>query len=624
MLDKYLSESISFSGLRFFPRAGDETCEKLSPHRKKRLIEEGEKYLHFAYPSLPATLYLDLYRTGNRKNYEDPYFLRRTALSALCAAECAEHQGRFIDDILNGLWCIMEESSWTIPAHNTYVRDTPQHPLPRTDRPILDLFSCETGAILATVYAVLSDELSAIDPEICARIESEIRRRITLPYLTDFFWFMGNGKEPTNNWTVWCTKNVLLSVFQLPQDEETLRKTFLQAVRSTDCFIEEYGRDGGCPEGAGYYHHAALCLYSCIDYLNRISGGALDPVFHETKIRNIASYIMKVHVAGEYYLNYADCDLKPGLSGIPEFLFAKATGQPDMMRFAAEQIALSKELSREIVSGRSLPEILECAFSEEEACAYRGDSDKEQKVSGFRKTVALPSIGVYAAEGENLYLSVKTGDNTGSHKQCDTGSFIIFAKGKPMLVDPGVGTYTRETFSEKRFGIWTMQSAFHNLPTIEGYMECGALSHIPGKYAALDVDLKRKEIFPGTEGYLHSMELRGCYPEEAPIETYIREIRFISDGPVEVTEHLRLRDDAFPHWVLHFMSEQEPEYDPSENTLRIGNLGMIRFDRPILGAETEKIDVSQDRRLRGNWPDGLYRTNVSPIGGVLRYLINIF
>ena len=34
-------------------------------------------------------------------------------------------------------------------AHNSYIRDTPQLPLPDTTRPIVDLFAAETGALLA-------------------------------------------------------------------------------------------------------------------------------------------------------------------------------------------------------------------------------------------------------------------------------------------------------------------------------------------------------------------------------------------------------------------------------------------------------------------------------------------
>ena len=36
------------------------------------------------------------------------------------------------------------------------------------------------------------------------------------------------------------------------------------------------------------------------------------------------------------------------------------------------------------------------------------------------------------------------------------------------MIDAGVGTYNRQTFSEQRYDIWTMQSNYHNLPMING------------------------------------------------------------------------------------------------------------------------------------------------------------
>ncbi len=621
MLDKYLSDRLSFAPLACFPEAGSAFYEGLSEERKAWLIREGEKYLHFEYPALPMTLYLDFSRTGNRKHFETPYFLKRSALSALSAAEALENKGRFMDDIVNGLYSIMEETSWTIPPHNSYIRDTMPLPVPSKKRPVLDLFSCETGALLAVVCRLHEKKLAEISPEIPKRIREELEERIVQPYLTDEFWHMANHGDETNNWTVWCAQNILYTVFLMPHDVETYQKTVSQAVHSIDCFISDYGQDGGCEEGASYYHLAALCLYTCIDILNRVTGGAFLPVFGEKKIKNIANYIMKVHVAGEYFLNYADCDLKPGLAGVREYLFAKATDQKEMMRFSAEQLRLSRKLYGFTAPARGdLFDLLtECA-AEEEVLAYAEEGDREAgEKKGFKKTTALPSIGIYAVEGDELYLSVKTGGNTGSHRHNDTGSFIVYAKGEPLLIDPGVETYTLKTFSEKRYEIWTMQSAYHNLPTIEGFDECGGLHHMPGKYEAIDVDLKRKALFD-SEAYLHSMELKNCYPEEAPIETYIREIRFISDGPIEVTEHLRLKEDAFPHWTLNFMSEKEPRYDEKTNTLFIGELGKIIFDRPILGVSSERIDTS-DERLKRSWKDGIYRTKVEPLGGVLRYMI---
>ena len=55
---------------------------------------------------------------GDIHGYNGPYFKRRFALGSLAIAECAEDKGRFLDDIMNGIWCICEESSWSPPANN--------------------------------------------------------------------------------------------------------------------------------------------------------------------------------------------------------------------------------------------------------------------------------------------------------------------------------------------------------------------------------------------------------------------------------------------------------------------------------------------------------------------------
>ena len=70
---------------------------------------------------------MDFARTGNRRRYEGPYFERRSALGRLVLAECVEGSGRFLDDIINGVWAICEESTWVISGHN--LADIPAHRL---------------------------------------------------------------------------------------------------------------------------------------------------------------------------------------------------------------------------------------------------------------------------------------------------------------------------------------------------------------------------------------------------------------------------------------------------------------------------------------------------------------
>ena len=71
---------------------------------------------------------------------------------------------------------------------------------------------------------------------------------------------------------------------------------------------------------------------------------------------------------------------------------------------------------------------------------------------------------------EGLCLAAQGGTNGQSHNHNDVGNFVVYADGLPAIIDVGVETYTAKTFSSPRYGIWTMQSAYHNCPTIDGVM----------------------------------------------------------------------------------------------------------------------------------------------------------
>ena len=77
---------------------------------------------------------------------------------------------------------------------------------------------------------------------------------------------------------------------------------------------------------------------------------------------------------------------------------------------------------------------------------------------------------------------MQAASNGRSHGHNDSGSFIVFHNGEPVIIDPGVEAYTAKTFSPERYTIWTMQSAFHNLPTIGDVMQ-----HEGSPYAASEV-----------------------------------------------------------------------------------------------------------------------------------------
>ena len=107
----------TFQSFRPFPKASMQTSyETLPESLKEKLIQAGEEKLNYSFPVIRATDYMRFKRDGDRAAFEALYFAKRNALNDLIQAECVEHQGRFLDDILNGIYSICEETAWQLPA----------------------------------------------------------------------------------------------------------------------------------------------------------------------------------------------------------------------------------------------------------------------------------------------------------------------------------------------------------------------------------------------------------------------------------------------------------------------------------------------------------------------------
>ena len=558
---------------------------------KAALIAEGEAALELSYPALTATAYLAYARTGDRAGFEADYFARRRMLNAFVLAECAEGQGRFLDRIVDGVGLISEESGWQLPAHNSYERGGKRLALPDPDRPVIDLFAAETGALLAVVAQLLGP---ALHPEVVSRIDRELEHRIYRPYLDHHFWWMGNGDEPMNNWTVWCTQNVLLSVFTRPTSEEMRRAVVAKAARSLDAFLKDYGEDGACEEGVLYYGHAGLCLFNAMVVLDAVAPGCFTPLWREPKVRNIAEYVVNMHVEGALYFNFADSSAVVERCGAREFLFGKAVGSAMLADFAAADWAAERALT--------LPDEINLFYRVQAAFAVAA-LDGHRRGVPHKADVFLESIGLLVARDEHFALAVKAGDNGDSHNHNDVGSVIVYKDGRPVLVDVGVETYTKKTFSAERYDIWTMQSAYHNLPTFEDVMQRDGAA-----FAARNVVTAL-----GDQAASIEMEIAGAYPSEAGVRSYRRTVRLDKGRAVTIADSY----DGDRRATLSLMLAMEPTIE--DERVVLPGLASILLE----GAETPTIETIpiQDARLRRAWPDKLYRVLVPFAGRELRLTI---
>ena len=176
----------------------------------------------------------NLPKTATALIMSTPTFCARRHLCRLVMTECIDYHGELLPLIADYVWAICEESAWQLPAHNSYIRDTPQLPLPDIKRPIVDLFAAETGALISMVYHLLAKELALIAPGLDKRMKHEVERRVLVPWSRRHFWWMGNGSEPMCNWTPWCTQNCLIACALLHGDSQTRIQA---AVRQADSEI---------------------------------------------------------------------------------------------------------------------------------------------------------------------------------------------------------------------------------------------------------------------------------------------------------------------------------------------------------------------------------------------------
>ena len=576
--------------------------EALDPEWKKETVLLGQSFLGFEWPYLSASDFLEFFRTGNRVHFEDKMFSKRHALNALILAECVENQGRFLPAVIDGIFSICDENAWNLPAHNSYERDCPQLPLPDLSDPVLDLFACETGAVLATASYLLSSVLDDFSPFLTKRIRYELERRIFIPYQKRHFWWMGDGISPMNNWTIWCTQNVLLSAFLTDTDDSLRRFIFHKACQSTDFFLAEYGQDGCCDEGAQYYRHAGLCLFLVLSICDSVTGGAFRQLFSDEKIRNIASYIYRVHVADQYYINFADCSPIAGRCSAREYLFAKLTHQENMMRFAAKDCLAGQKNALLLPTENNLFYRLLSGFTAAELKAF------DCSCTCPAPNLFYPSVGLFASRDERLFLAVKAGDNADSHNHNDVGSFTVYKDGLPVFIDIGVESYTKKTFSPQRYEIWTMQSAWHNLPSFDGVMQKDG-EH----YHAADVSYS-------LEDSSISMDIAPAYPSESPVASYRRRARLYKEEKIHITDTFSFRDDMPHQVVLSLITYEKPKIiselserqeisipsaadgkDPARLFLSGGRVAAI-----------EEIPIT-DARLAIAWKHPIYRILITPL-----------
>jgi hypothetical protein len=209
-----------------------------------------------------------------------------------------------------------------------------------------------------------------------------------------------------------------------------------------------------------------------------------------------------------------------------------------------------------------------------------------------------------AGESRGWYLAAKGGHNAESHNHNDVGNFIVYRDGRPLIIDAGVETYTRKTFSPQRYEIWTMQSAYHSLPTINGVMQAAGR-----EFAARDVRIEFGDVAAQL-----TLDLAGAYPPEAGLQAWLRTLTLRRGAGVALEDRYTLRAPA--HEITLSLLTPCAVKPGAPGTVhleeahladgRSSGAGMVHYDPDTLTLSTEEIKI-EDKRLLPVWGKRLTR-----------------
>ena len=371
-------------------------------------------------------------------------------------------------------------------------------------------------------------------------------------------------------------------------------------LRSLDKFVDPYPADGGCDEGPGYWGRAGASLFDCLELLHSASGGRID-VYDRPLIADMGRFIYRAHAAGPYFVNFADASALVSPNASLVYRYGERIGDADMAAFGAH-LAGGQNLAERGV-GDSICRQLPALFALEGLLAHEPSEP-------LLRDVWLPAIQVMAARdhggsGDGFFVAAKGGHNEESHNHNDVGSFVVYLDGEPVLVDAGVEGYTAKTFSARRYEIWTMQSAYHNLPTVGEVMQ-----RVGREFAAADVAHRAD-----TSAASLCMDIAEAYPAEAGLASWRRTVILRRGEEVVVEDEYALERDA-PHITWSLLSACQVEVGPrgsGEARLRSVDLGGGRSSgaarlsfAPEAAVTVEEVPL-EDPGVRRVWGERLWR-----------------
>lgn len=538
-LAQYLREA----GLSHMPEYSKEAILK-NPHLSpslEALRAEAEHAKSIPLCELPFQAYKDFDTSGIRLSYENLYFGRRRCLGILALAAWLYGDKDCLALAEDYLWAICGEYTWALPAH------LDGNSLNEKVNPLtLDLFSTETGQTLAEICALLK---GLLHPAVQLRCQSEIRRRILSPFLTrnSLCWW----ESCEINWAAVCAGSIGMTGIYCIEDPDSLAELLVQLLPVLENFLRGFEPDGTCLEGLSYWTYGVSYFTAFADLLRCRTAGAID-LLSGDKVKKIAAFQGKCYFNGGHTVSFSDASCMDTYRvGITDYLSRyfhfelptppAASAAP----FGSDLCARWCQMFRDFV----------WAEGEGNCLASDPGAPAKKTVPAFH-TCILPDAQWLIFHGsDGCGGAIKGGHNDEPHNHNDIGSFFFLLHGREVLADLGAGEYTKDSFNDMRFTIFTNNSFSHSVPVIGGH------GQKPGRdYAARDCrfeDGLHTSASEAAKGASASMDIAPAYGDDRLL-SLVRSLTFDDQTHrLDLCDRYRLSD---PSCTVEerFVTRQEP------------------------------------------------------------------
>lgn len=396
--------------------------------------------------------------TGNRITFGNAYFQRRRCLGIFALMAWLYEEEEYVSLTEDYLWAMCNEYTWAHPAHlNGNSLNEQVNPL------TLDLFACETAQTLAEITYLLKEQLH---PAVIRRCQSEVERRVFNPFetrTTPYWW-----ETCHMNWASVCAGSIgMAAIWQITDDSRRLASLLSQLLPVMDYFLSGFAPDGACLEGLSYWTYGMSYFTAFADLLSLRTDNAID-LLAAGKVRAIAEFQEKCYFDGGHTVSFSDADAHDTFRiGITNYLTQyfhhelKLPPQSSAASFGTDDCARWCQMFRDFVwtagtdtvslsSAKTVYDPTVCTTPQVSACVL-----PDAKWMIFSDTAANAG-------------AIKGGHNGEPHNHNDIGSFFFLLHGSEVLTDLGAGEYTKDSFSDKRYTIFTNNSFSHSVPIING------------------------------------------------------------------------------------------------------------------------------------------------------------